>query len=173
MVALARSGKIQLTVAGEGDTLLQQEFARTPNVEYIGFCDHREIMARTTQCDYVAAFYDPSRLINRYAASNKIAEALAVGRPVLMNTELLVAPELIRDRVAIAVPYAEIEQLGDRLAAHRSSRKSYTACCERARLVYEQRYQSVEVRRATVEALTTAGFGQWPSTIPTLRSARS
>lgn len=164
MVAMARAGQIRLTVAGEGDALLRDELSRTPNVDFIGFCDHREIMARTAQCDYVAAFYDPVRVINRYAASNKIAEALAVGRPVLTNTELLVAPDLIRSGVALAVPYAKLGELGDQIRAHRSEQASYVACCERSRKLYEELYHSGEVLRATIDALNTAGCGQWPST---------
>jgi glycosyltransferase involved in cell wall biosynthesis len=173
MMALARTGQIQLVVAGEGDELIRQEVADTPNVEYLGFCTHGQVIEATRGCDYVAAFYDPARAINRYAASNKIAEALAVGRPVLTNTELLVAPGLLREGVAIALPYAQIHDIGSRMVAHFAAREDYMATSRRARALYEMEYHSTEVRRATVVALTSAGLGPWPSTTAPSPSPKS
>jgi glycosyltransferase involved in cell wall biosynthesis len=164
MMALARAGHIRLIVAGEGDAAIRAELATNPNVEYLGFCTHGQIMARTAECDYVAAFYDPVRAINRYAASNKIAEALAVGRPVLTNRELLVAASLERAAVAISVPYSDAERLGPILADHFADREGYLTACRRARALYEAEYHADRVRGATINALTHVGLGPWPST---------
>jgi glycosyltransferase involved in cell wall biosynthesis len=164
MMTLAREGHLCLVVAGEGDAAIRAELAATPNVEYLGFCTHGQIMARTAECDYVAAFYDPARAINRYAASNKIAEALAVGRPVLTNRELLVASALERAGVAISVPYADAARIGATLAAHFADREEYLAACRRARALYEAEYHADRVRGATINALTLVGLGPWPST---------
>ena len=158
VIGLARAGQIQLVVAGEGDDAIRAALRTTPNIEYRGFCNHGEIIELTRSCDYVAAFYDPARAINRYAASNKIAEALAVGRPVLTNRELLVADALQAAGVGIIVPYADITSIGPSLRAHLLDRTAYIATCQRARRLYEADYHSSQVRQATLTALSAVGL---------------
>ena len=157
IVALAGEGRIQLVVAGEGDERVHQLMRETPNVDYRGFCTHEAIMELTAQCDYVAAFYNPTRLINRFAASNKIAEAMAVGRPVLINDELMVAAHITAAGAAIAVPYAEIARLPDVLLRFQSDPNAYLLACQRARALYESEYHETQVRQASVDALREAG----------------
>jgi hypothetical protein len=117
-------------------------------------------MELTAECDYVAAFYNPTRIINRFAASNKIAEALAVGRPVLINTELMVAPHLVASGAAIAVPYADIATLPEVLAARHPDLQAYTRTCENGRKLYENEYHATQVREATMAALADAGISE-------------
>ena len=161
MLHLANQGVIHLVVAGDGDSQLQAELRGARNVEYLGFCSHADVIGLTIKCDYVAAFYDPARTINRYAASNKIAEALAVGRPVLTNVELEVASGLIAAGVAIAVPYACIRELGPDLDAWHTEPDRYTTAGRRAREHYERYYHSTQVRRASLDAFREAGVIAW------------
>jgi glycosyltransferase involved in cell wall biosynthesis len=164
VITLARRGVIQLIVAGEGDERIRDELSSTPNVEYRGFCTHGQIMDLTRECDYVAAFYDPVRRINRYAASNKIAEALAVGRPILTNSELFVASSLQAAEIGVIVPYAGIRSIDEQLSRHWEDRAAYLATCTRARRLYETDYHSSQVRLATISALNEAGLDLWHST---------
>ena len=157
VIELARAGTIHLVVAGEGDPRVLEQLSTTPNVEYLGFCAHRRIMELVASCDFVAAFYDPARPINRYAASNKIAEALAVGRPVLTNIELKVAPGLVAAGVALAVPYDAIATIGTQLDALRTNPLTYREASVRARKLYDSDYHPAQVRRVSFEALTAAG----------------
>lgn len=157
VLALASRGEIALVVAGEGDPELQAQLRGTRNVEYLGFRNHAEIIGLTEECDYVAAFYDPARTINRYAASNKIAEALAVGRPVLTNVELEVAPGLVAAGAAIAVPYARIAEIGAMLVELRDAPARYAAAGLAARRHYDAYYHSSTVQRASLDALREAG----------------
>ena len=161
IVSLAGQGRIHLVVAGEGDARVQQLMRETPNVEYCGFCTHATVMELTAQCDYVAAFYNPSRTINRFAASNKIAEALAIGRPVLINEELEVASHLIVKGAAIAVPYKAIGSIPAAIVACHASQNNYLRACQDARRLYETDYHSSQVRQSTIAALRDAGITGW------------
>jgi glycosyltransferase involved in cell wall biosynthesis len=163
IVALASRGAIRLVVVGDGDERVEALVRGTPNVEFRGFCTHEQVMELTAECDYVAAFYNPTRIINRFAASNKIAEALAIGRPVLINQELMVAPQLIASGVAIAIPYESINELPAAIGRQHPTPESYLQTCEAARKLYERDYHSGQVRQATIEALAVAGIPSWAS----------
>jgi glycosyltransferase involved in cell wall biosynthesis len=158
IVSLAGAGKIQLVVAGEGDERVQRLLAETPNVDYRGFCDHNTIMQLTADCDAVAAFYNPRRIINKFAASNKIAEALAIGRPVLINDELMVAPGLMRAGAAIAVPYGAIGEVPSLMIERYGTAAAYEKACVDARTLYESDYHAEQVRRSSLDALAEAGI---------------
>jgi glycosyltransferase involved in cell wall biosynthesis len=161
LLDLAQSGRMHLVVAGDGDQEIQERLARTKNVEYLGFCTHSQIVAETAKCAFVAAFYNPQRVINRFAASNKIAEALAVGRPVLTNVELVVTPTLLAAGVAIAVPYVNICGVADRIDALVADREEYLAMCARARRLFESDYDPAVGRRASLAALSSVGLSKW------------
>ena len=95
---------------------------------------------------FVSAFYDPSRTINRFAASNKIADALAVGRPILMNCELEIAKQLGPVGCALCVPYTKIAHLADKVVALADDRDTYNAACAKARAAYDANYAWEAVR---------------------------
>lgn len=157
LLALARGGQISLVLAGDGDPDIRRVAEGTPNTQYLGFIGHAQIIRLTAEADYVAAFYDPARPINRYAASNKIAEALAVGRPVLTNTEVMVSKSLLSAGSAIVLPYAELPRLGELLAKVDLSAE-YNQLCAAARRQFLDEYHPSAVAAATRAALLGPGL---------------
>ena len=158
LLTLASAGEIELVLAGEGDAEIAERASATPNVHFLGFLPHGEVMKETALCHFVAAFYDPARPINRFAASNKVAEALAIGRPVLVNSEMRVSPELDATNCAVVVPYSGIEQLGRTLSDLLSDRDRYLHMCQRARWHYECEYDWKKVKEASMQAFLAAGI---------------
>jgi glycosyltransferase involved in cell wall biosynthesis len=159
LLDLASSGAgLRLRVAGQGDDALLARIAATDTVEFLGYLRHAEVMSQTARCDFVTALYDPRRPINRYAASNKIAEALAVGRPPIINRELKIAALLEPYDCAVVVDYDDIASLGERLARLRSDEGRYRGMCQRARRAYEEHYSWEVVRAASRSAFQTAGL---------------
>ena len=55
----------------------------------------------------LCGLYTTIQRINRYAASNKIAEALGIGRPVIINKELEIYKILKKYDCSIAVDYKD------------------------------------------------------------------
>lgn len=71
-----------------------------------------QVLALSRDCHLVAAYYDPSRTINRQAAPNKIFDAMAAARPVLLNSEIESAPQVVDAwRCGYQVGYHDIDSL--------------------------------------------------------------
>ena len=72
----------------------------------------RDVLRLTTSCHLVAAFYNPDRKINRQAAPNKLYDAMAASRPLLINSEVEIS-RLVSDewRCGYAVPFSDTERL--------------------------------------------------------------
>lgn len=149
----ASNPRIDLRLAGEGSEDIIRELARHPGVTYLGFLDHDAVIAETRHCHLVPALYDPQRLINRYAASNKVAEALAIGRPLLLNSETGVSRLFAVQPCVIAVPYNEVSRSWARIEAMMNNWQSYLDACHSARRLFEEHYAWLPVKQAIKAAL--------------------
>lgn len=155
LMALVRENEdFELTIAGDGAPELVAEVGDTPRARYLGFLTHDEIMAETARAHVVTALYDPSRPINRYAASNKLAEALACGRPVLVNSEMLITEALKGHDCLIKLPYESIRSDAPDLlrAMMAGGGAAYRSKCAAARSAYEELYIWDVARTAMVKA---------------------
>jgi glycosyltransferase involved in cell wall biosynthesis len=159
----AADPRIRVRIAGEGRADIIDAVRRQVRVEYVGYLSHDQILRESKEADFIAALYDPSRIINRYAASNKIAEALAVGRPVIVNSELAIA-EYLRDRqCSVQIPYGELATSGDRLWRLRNNIGAYAGLCEAARNAYDVDYSWEQ----TVQHIARSAF---PAAVEVVRS---
>ena len=154
----ASSPGIELRIAGEGAPELVAEVRKERAVTYLGFLAHEEIIEEARRADFIVALYDPSRLINRYAAPNKLAEALAVGRPVIINREVRVAQALEAAGCSVPVNYGALDGLAQRLKALVDDKQRYREMCARARQLYEDQYSWTSVRAATLSVYRQIGF---------------
>lgn len=156
---------LEVTIAGEGEPGILAEVQASP-VTYLGFLGHAEILRRTRDTDFVAAFYDPARPINRAAAPNKLAEAFSVGRPVLVNEEVIVAATPEMAGATVRVPYAEIERCAELLRELAEDPERYAAMCAAARERYEKAYAWSGVREVILRAYEDVGACRRPHTEP-------
>lgn len=145
----------ELTLAGEGSPELVAQIEANPRTRYLGFVTHDTIMRETAKAHFVTALYDPLRPINRYAASNKLSEALSCGRPALVNCEMVIAASLAEHDCLIAVPYTEVNNAAVKQmrALMVAGGARYDAMCERAREAFEARYAWKDARMAMRRAI--------------------
>lgn len=141
-----RSSNVELMVAGEGDATIIEKCKHNKRIKYLGFLKQDDILAYTAQADIVCALYDPVREINRYAASNKVAEALALGRPVLINREVFISSEIEEFGAGMVVPYDDIPGVGSALSDFVADEVSYNAASKSARNLYDLRYDWLKVK---------------------------
>ena len=125
---------------------------------YLAFVTHVQFMNETARCQIVALLYSPHRPITRRAASNKLAEALSLGRPALVNDEMLIVCDLEPSDCPIAMPYERIATeaanvLRVLIAEGDSPSHEYRAKCSAARQAYEELYSwtvAAEAMRASL-----------------------
>lgn len=147
--------RIELRLAGEGAPEIVAQISAHPSATYLGFLDHREVLEETRRSHVIAAMYDPARLINRYAASNKIAEALAIGRPILINSELEVATLFTNSPCAIITAYSDTQSAWQEIEQLLSNWSTYIAACVSARNLFEEHYAWAPVRNAITSVIKT------------------
>jgi glycosyltransferase involved in cell wall biosynthesis len=137
---VAQNEDLELVVAGEGSPDVVARLKTNPRTRFLGYIGHEQIMRESAASHIIPALYDPARLINRYAASNKLAEALSLGRPVLINNELMIAGDLQPFDCTIATNYSVIRDVAPQLRAAIRDRERYASLAANARAAYEALY---------------------------------
>lgn len=155
-----READIELRIAGEGSAEIVEELKNNEYVTYLGFLDHDQVMQETRRCHFIPALYDPVRVINRYAASNKLAEALSIGRPVILNSEMLIAEALGKQSCVITAEYAKADTLAPHLRQMVQDREAFLQSSIDARQIYERLFAWSPVR----EKIRAVLLGENPDT---------
>jgi len=141
MVQLAEAiPNCQLVVAGEGSKEIVDFLKSSASIKYIGFIEHQQAIEETRKSHFVLAFYRPNTVINRYAASNKLAESLAVGRPLVLNSEMKITETLGENLSILSSPFDSIETLQQKILDLYNDEARYQEACNEARKLYNSNY---------------------------------
>jgi hypothetical protein len=114
-------------------------FLADPRVGYHGVVSARRALELAASCDAVFCYYAPTNANMINASPNKVYDAMAVGRPILINREVKVSAWVVENAVGSACAYEDVAGLRaaiSRLTAERSSLPSFAA---RSRALFGQR----------------------------------
>src|SRR5438128_48637 len=112
----------------------------SPASTYLGTIPYQEVLERTASCHAVAALYDPSVPNNRFAAPNKLCEAMMFSKPVLVS-EGTAAADIVREvGSGLVVRYGDREGLKRALESLMLSPADSAAMGARGRRAFESQY---------------------------------
>ena len=144
------------------DDYANNVFAKHPKVSFRGIVTARRSLELAAQCDAVLAYYAPTSVNNLYASPNKIYDAMSVGRPVIINSEIRVAQWVLDNEVGWACRYDDTDGLEKIVLALQSARASLSASAARLRelFVNGHTWEKMEGRLASLYAALAPAGGQ-------------
>jgi len=130
-----------VTVVSAGwafDSYATDVFLRSTRVEYHGIVSAARSLELAAGCDAIYCYYAPlnSNMIN--ASPNKIHDALAVGRPVLINAEVLISSWVSEHAIGYVCPYDEVACLRRAIAQLPAARLALPEYAARCRALFRQ-----------------------------------
>jgi len=140
LIALSETNLFDVSVAGDGDEALKNRLIATNNIEYLGYLNHEQILEKTNDSDFIYAVYSPTKKINRFAASNKIAESLLLGKPVIVNNEMEISKLLKSYDTCIAIDYEELGKLSVYITELFNSPNDYLSMVCNSKKLYKEHY---------------------------------
>lgn len=161
LVAACEDVGARLVVAGhgpdEGELLGGIESSHA--AAYLGTISYGEVLEQTAACQAVAALYDPSIPNNRFAAPNKIFEAMMLAKPVLASEGTLAADIVREVGCGIVVRYGDRAGLNQALETLMLAPEEAKAMGARGREAFENRYnwKAMEPRLLALYADVTLG----------------
>jgi glycosyltransferase involved in cell wall biosynthesis len=132
----------KLVVAGHGpdEAELLDHIESSHASSYLGTISYDEVLERTAACQVVAALYDPGVPNNRFAAPNKLFEAMMFAKPVLVSEDTL-AGDIVREvGCGLVVRYGDREALKKALEALMLSSSEAAVMGARGRAAFERGY---------------------------------
>ncbi len=132
----------KLVVAGHGpdEAELLDHIESSHAALYVGTIPYDEVLERTAACQVVAALYDPRVPNNRFAAPNKLFEAMMFAKPVLVSEGTLAADIVQEVGCGLVVRYGDREALKKALESVMLSSSEAAAMGARGRAAFERRY---------------------------------
>ena len=132
----------KLVVAGHGpdEAELLNHIESSHAASYLGTISYDEVLERTAACQVVAALYDPGVPNNRFAAPNKLFEAMMFAKPVLVSEGTLAADIVREVGCGLVVRYGDREALKKALESLMLSSSEAAAMGARGRAAFERRY---------------------------------
>jgi glycosyltransferase involved in cell wall biosynthesis len=147
MIDIAKNNdKIKLVIAGTGTDEVISYVKSHSFVDYLGYITHEKLLELTADAHFIPSFYDPSIMINKYAASNKLSESLAVGRPLLVNSEMMILNSFRGSDCFIESKYIDVADFGPKLIELVSNKEHYREMCKESRTVFEKQYSWKEAK---------------------------
>ena len=153
LLQLAEKNKnIELVIAGSGSDEIVEFIKKCDNVKYLGHISHEQSLKETGKAHFIPSFYNPSTKINQYAASNKLAESLAIGRPLLLNSEMKIINSFNSINCYLNYDYKNIINIGNDLHNLLSNYDKYLKMCKESRKIFKKQY-SWDIAKLNMEKL--------------------
>jgi len=153
--AIENINGVKVTIAGSGDLVedIQEWIKRNPGkAELLGWISVDEVLKRTLQADLLVCLYDSNVLNNKYAAGNKVFQAMMCGKPILVSKDTAVADIITKENCGLVVNPKNVKEIE---AAIKRLKKDPQLCHQlgvNGRRAYEQKY-SWEIMKQRLIAL--------------------
>tara|TARA_B100000965_G_scaffold406670_1_gene447065 strand:+ start:3364 stop:4464 length:1101 start_codon:yes stop_codon:yes gene_type:complete len=154
LINIAESNpNIDIRIAGSGSDDIISFIEKHNSVTYLGHISHKQSIIETQNAHFIPSFYNPSTIINRYAASNKLAEAMAVGRPLLINSEMEIIKSFKDRNSYLSYNYENISNIGADLFQLMNEKNKYLEMCKESRLIFEEQYTWNVAKKKMIELI--------------------
>jgi len=81
------------------------------NIYFYGTMKYNEVLKLESECDVLFATYNPSIKNHRYSAPNKVYEAMALGKPIVVCKNTGIDNFVLKNKLGIAVKYNAVDFL--------------------------------------------------------------
>lgn len=104
---LKDNNQIELHIGGFGiyEDYFQGMAKAYPNIYFYGSMEYLDVLKLESQADILFATYDPTIPNHKYSAPNKIYEAMALGKPIIVCEGTGIDKVVTTNHFGVAIPY--------------------------------------------------------------------
>jgi glycosyltransferase involved in cell wall biosynthesis len=122
------------------DDFAAETFVKHSRVDFLGIVTARRALELAASCDAVFSYYAPINAYMVNASPNKVYDAMAVGRPVLINREVRLSAWVEEKGIGYLCAYDDVPCLRNSIAGLADRRASLADFAARARALFRQKY---------------------------------
>jgi glycosyltransferase involved in cell wall biosynthesis len=139
IAAIKNLKAVDLVVTGRvEDKELMNEILTVSNVKYLGFLEHKQVLAIEANSGAMVALYNLDAYAqNKYVMGNKLFEAMMCGVPIITN----VSTEIVNEtECGIIIDYNDIDQIRDAIVSIRDNPELRKRLGSNGRKAFLQKY---------------------------------
>ena len=107
------------------------------NIKYYGSMNYDEVLKLEKDCDILFATYNPEILNHKYSAPNKVYEAMALGKPIIVCKNTGIDEMVSNNKIGYAIDYSAKEFM-DKIK--NINELEYLSMAKNAKKVYLEKY---------------------------------
>lgn len=132
----------ELVIAGYGDYVeeLRETVKDIGNVEFIGKISHEDVLNKTLNTDLLFVLYDPILPINTISLPNKLFEAMAYGKPILVPDNTVLADFVRVHNCGVPVDCRSVSEIRDAIIKLKDNPQFYKRLASEGRKAFEKKY---------------------------------
>jgi len=133
---------VSMHIAGWGpaSSIIRNLAEKQKNISFLGRIPYSEVMKRTVTADLLFAMYDPRRPITKVASPNKLFEAMAASKPIIVNSGTAMASIVEKAGCGITVPFGDVQALREAVRTLRDNPSLAREMGRRGRKLYEEKF---------------------------------
>jgi glycosyltransferase involved in cell wall biosynthesis len=110
---VGKSDDFELFIAGFGllEDIVKKSSQEYPNIHFFGKVSYEEALRIYSKCDVVFAVYDPNVPNHRYSSPNKVFEAMALGKPVIVASGMGIDNIVKSEELGFVIKYGDKNEL--------------------------------------------------------------
>ena len=109
------------------------------NIFYYGSLKYEQVLSLEADCDILFATYNPIIKNHKYSAPNKVYEAMALGKPIIVCKNTGIDELVIKNNTGYAIDY-NAEEFVEILNKYKKDRKLLKKISDNAKKMYKEKY---------------------------------
>jgi glycosyltransferase involved in cell wall biosynthesis len=139
--AISELSNVRVLMAGIFvEPWLKQKASSMAAVDFRGQLSQHEVLELCHSADLIFSFYDPAYEINLKASSTKWFDAMMVGKPILLNCEVMKASWVEQEDIGYLCPYGNKYALVDILRKIKNNKEEAMQKGKKGRLLFEKEF---------------------------------
>ena len=135
----AHHPNVRLTVGGNGELSTKLSGLSLNNFVYVGEMIYKDVLKLESKADVLFATYDPTVPNHKYSAPNKLYEAMALGKPIIVCKGTGVDKIVVDENIGTAIGYSASEffEVIEKICKEKNR---YKAMSERAKYLFDTKF---------------------------------
>lgn len=137
--AVEQTNGLELHIGGFGkyEQLLIDKSKQTEKIKFYGQMNYEDVLKLESECDILFATYNPQFPNHKYSAPNKVYEAMALGKPIIVCKNTGIDDIVSKEKIGYAIDY-DAKQFIE--VVKNIDEESYRKMSIRSKSLYAEKY---------------------------------
>lgn len=149
---IKENSEIELHIGGFGtlEEYFEELSRKYSNVFYYGKMEYKDVLSLEKDCDVLFATYNPSISNHKYSAPNKLYEAMALGKPIIVCKGTGIDKIVNREKIGYSISY-DANRFISYVKKINEDEKLREEFSHNAKKIYNEQYSGIQMERKLIQ----------------------